>query len=549
MASFFSRLSPVPSFPDYTGPYKVGTLDVEIPTAQVPSPWSSPDPSISTVSFRVFYPCEQPSTPPQPVYWLPEPQREFFKAYLRFLGAGPRLSGLIQSVSPRALEFHTENANPTDSFHRYLPFYSLLSSIKIPALQNAKILHPNTTSKRWPVLIFAHGLGGSRNAYSHLLASLASHGVVAIAADHRDGSAPLSIIRNIDGSRSKVVEYIPLPHVHSPVVEDGRDKQMRIRLCELGTIYEALLKIDRGENLTNIAAQQPAEANLSMFTSMLDVHTPSRVSWSGHSFGAATMVQLFKSVFYRTEASSASSYNLFGPLKSSSITRQITPESHLSLLDLWCGPLRSRKTSWLWDRPLPCYSPSSPGGSNLVAVLSESFFKWRANLDMTKRIVFPPSGKSDPSNARFAPPHVFHRLSSAHLSQSDFGLLSPWLTKTLLKADEPIRTLGLNARAILEVMRQGGIEVGPTSSSEMEEDVGINDTTVEHKEFSNGHDYQILAKDGCVKGWIAVEPHGQGKREDIGEGVNTKTSEKAHPAASVVEGELMKLTEGLEGNL
>lgn len=549
MASFFSCLSPVPSFPDYTGPYNVGTLDVEIPTAQVAFPWPTPDSSISTVSFRVFYPCEQPSKPPQPVYWLPEPQREFFKAYLKFLGASPELSGLIQSVSPRALEVRTAIADHTESSYRYLPFYSLLSSIKIPALQNAKLLHPSTSSKRWPVLIFAHGLGGSRNAYSHLLASLASHGVVAIATDHRDGSAPLSIVRNIDGTRSKVVEYISLPHVHSPAVEDGRDKQMRIRLCELGTIYEALLKIDRGELLTNIAAQQPAEANLSMFAMMLDVHTPGCVSWSGHSFGAATMVQLFKSVFYRTETCSASSYKLFDPLDISSITRQITPESHLSLLDLWCGPLRSSKTSWLWNRPLPCYSPSGPGGSNLVAILSESFFKWQANLDMTKHIVFPPLGKSDPPAASFAPPHVFHRLASAHLSQSDFGLLSPWLTKRLLKADEPIRTLGLNARAILEVMRQSGIEVGPTSSSEMEEDAVINDTAAEHKQLSNGQDYQILAKDGCVKGWLAVEPPGEGKKEDMGEGVNTKTSEKAYPAAAVVEGELMKPTEGLEGNL
>lgn len=434
--------------------------------------------------------------------------------------------------------------------------YSLLASIKIPALKNAKLLLPSSSSKRWPVLIFAHGLGGSRNAYSHLLASLASHGVIAIATDHRDGSAPLSIIRNIDGARTKVVEYLPLPHMQSPVVEDGRDKQLRLRLYELGTIYEALRKIDLGEHLTNIASQESAETNmdsaeahLSMFASMLDVHTPGRVSWSGHSFGAATMVQLFKSVFYRTESYSASSYKLFDPLESSSISWQITPESHLSLLDLWCSPLRSSKTSWLWDRPLPCYSRSGPGGSNLVAILSESFFKWQANLDLTKHIVFPPLGNSDLSATGFAPPHAFHRLASAHISQSDFGLLSPWLTKRFLKADEPIRTLGLNARAILEVMRRGGIEVEPISSTEMEEDAVTNDATKEHKQVYDGHDHRILAKDGCLKGWVAVEPPGEDIMEDIGEGVNTKTSEKAYPAAAVVEGELTELTEGLEGKL
>lgn len=118
MASFFSRLSPVPSFPDYTGPYKVGTLDVEIPTSQIASTFSIPDSSVSSVSFRIFYPCEQPSKPPQPVYWLPEPQREFFKAYTKFLGASPRLSGLIQSVSPHASNSELQlRSSPTDSFH------------------------------------------------------------------------------------------------------------------------------------------------------------------------------------------------------------------------------------------------------------------------------------------------------------------------------------------------------------------------------------------------------------------------------------------------
>lgn len=346
-----------------------------------------------------------------------------------------------------------------------------------------------------------------------------------------------------------MVEYLPLPHVQSPVVEDGRDKQLRIRLYELGIIYEALQKIDRGEHLTNIASQQPAEANLSMFASMLDIHTPGRVSWSGHSFGAATMVQLFKSVFYRKESHSASSYKIFDPLEPSSISWQITPESHLSLLDLWCSPLRSSKNSWLWDKPLPCYSPSGPGGSKLVAILSESFFKWRANLDLTKHIVFPPLGNSDPSATSFEPPHAFHRLASAHLSQSDFGLLSPWLTKRFLKADEPIRTLGLNARAILEVMRRSGIEVGPISSSEMEDDAVTSDATEDHKQVYDGQDHRILAKDGCLKGWLAIQPPGEDRMEDIGEGVNTKTSEKAFPAVAVVEGELTKPTEGLEGKL
>ena len=97
--SFLSHLNPAPSFPSYTGPYKVGSTDVEIPVAELPSPSPAPDPTLATVSFRIFYPCETPPKPPHSVHWLPDPQQEYLGAYLRFLGASRRLSGFLRSLS------------------------------------------------------------------------------------------------------------------------------------------------------------------------------------------------------------------------------------------------------------------------------------------------------------------------------------------------------------------------------------------------------------------------------------------------------------------
>ncbi len=94
MASFLSHLSPVPTFPAYTGPYKVGTQDVEIPIPELSSPSLAPDPSISTVSFRISYPCE-PGRHAKPVYWLPSPQTQVFRAYARFMSASPRLAAFL----------------------------------------------------------------------------------------------------------------------------------------------------------------------------------------------------------------------------------------------------------------------------------------------------------------------------------------------------------------------------------------------------------------------------------------------------------------------
>jgi len=95
MTSLLSHLNPTPSFPAYTGPYKVGTVDCEIPISQLPSSSPSPDPLISTVSFRIFYPCEETQTPTKPVYWIPEPQHDYISAYARFLGASSKLSNFI----------------------------------------------------------------------------------------------------------------------------------------------------------------------------------------------------------------------------------------------------------------------------------------------------------------------------------------------------------------------------------------------------------------------------------------------------------------------
>ena len=401
-------------------------------------------------------------------------------------------------------------------------------------------------------MVFSHGLGGSKNTYSHIAGSLSSHGMVVITPEHRDGSAPVSIIQNSDAASSKVVEYRLIPHVYSPEAEDGRDKQLRIRLWELGLLHEALLKVDRGESVTNVAKQdvEYAQGDLSMFASMLDVYTPGRISWSGHSFGATTVVQFIKSIFYRDSTSSPSSYqSLFTPSEFSPIHQQITPSSPIILLDLWNPPLRSSKTAWLWDKPLPCYSAYGDGGSNLLAVLSESFFKWRANLDLTKAVVFPPQGP-DRSPEKFTAPQVFYRMASAHLSQSDFSLLSPWLTKKFFKADEPIKTLSLNVRAILEMTRQNGINLALTSSLEMEEKASAKDSSLgidfRDDRLSKGQDFTILATDASVKGWISLKADAY--KNEIGEATNTNIGEKAIPSEAVVEGELMK-TEKTVGKL
>lgn len=431
----------------------------------------------------------------------------------------------------------------------------------IPVFQSAKLLPAPTKTTRWPVLVFSHGLGGSRNAYSHLLGSLSSHGVVVVAPDHRDGSAALALIKSAEeGEKVKRVEYRVMPHKPSPEVEEGRNQQLRMRLWELGLVHEALLKIDRGDSMINLSTpNQPSDHSLSMFRSTLDVHEQGRISWAGHSFGAATVVQFVKSVFWRpsqaqrTEPYLADYQPLYTPSAESNIVHQITPKSPVTLLDLWTLPLRGNSTRWLWNKPLPSYAPDGPGAVNVLAILSEAFFKWRSNLTQTKRIL-----SSDPSTEHPAPsgkpgPRIFYPASSAHLSQSDFGILFPRVTKMIFKADNPERTLRLNTRAILQLVRENGIEVADTSRIDMEE--GEHAVEKAGNAVPNGHsngivveddgnaakqDWKILATDGSVHGWISLSVD-----DDSGaRGTSGVTDVDAMPSDAVMQGEVMNHGEG-----
>lgn len=92
-SSLLSKLSPVPRFPEFTGPYKVGTVDVEVPVCELESPAPTPDNAadIETVQFRIFYPCD-PSATGKRITWLPAPQRDYLSAYIKFLGVGTVLA-------------------------------------------------------------------------------------------------------------------------------------------------------------------------------------------------------------------------------------------------------------------------------------------------------------------------------------------------------------------------------------------------------------------------------------------------------------------------
>ena len=523
MASYLPNLNPINAFPEYHGPYAVGTVDVEVPASDLPSPSETPEDAPPTIAFRIFYPCIKPSSDDsRPVRWISSPQRQTVAALMRFLGMKERTAN--------GLSYLTQQ------------FYW----IKLRAYRNAQILDPPTSNGRWPVTIFSHGLAGSRNAYSYVCGDLASNGMIVIALDHRDGSSPIQYVRATAKTEAYVVNTVKISHTPCEEVYKARDKQLRIRLWEISMAYEALMKIDAGQELENLdmntsRKRQERVEVLWQFDGKLDIHRAGKVSFCGHSFGAATMAQLVKSIYYSNDRPENVENPLIKPSADAAILHQIMPESPTLLLDMWGLPMQSPDQAWLWEKPLPSHVEGGPKGDNVLSVLSEGFHNWEDNLNINKHIVAPPSrsrrpsaaprlarekgrllpawarlrdqspsqdsgyashdsrsparsltrhasrgsGRSNPSPAstsqKLSPdrrgqkssgPHMFYVQKSQHFNHSDFGILFPWIAKRFTKAEEPERILELNTRAMVQVVREAGIEVAGEDDGEILEPRG-----------------------------------------------------------------------------
>lgn len=68
-------------------------------------------------------------------------------------------------------------------------------------VKNKAGLRLKTGMGKLPAVVFTHGMAGMSQSYSHYLGSIASHGYVVAAVEHRDGSGPGTIVHKPDGSK------------------------------------------------------------------------------------------------------------------------------------------------------------------------------------------------------------------------------------------------------------------------------------------------------------------------------------------------------------
>ncbi|ESZ97347.1 hypothetical protein SBOR_2277 [Sclerotinia borealis F-4128] len=484
-AGFREKILRTP-LPYYSGPYSVGQMDIEVPVRQ-PRTFSNIKRehkhvlNLETVLFSIFYPSgfgsgEGVSPEGEKKWsrstWLPRPRVETAKGYGKFAGIPPWLT---------------------------VAFFGMTTAFtKLPAFRNAKLAThwPPENSREseagyqtknsagepppgepespcFPLLIFSHGLGGTRTTYSSVCGEFASYGFVVVAVEHRDGSGPRTFVNlpktgdkfgseNVDYSdEARERGYERFDYVFPegnakdtfPGNEQGvdgilRSAQIQLRLAEIEEAYYVMTQIHHGNGSlvaqANLRESSPGRMGGSSrglkgidWESWKNRFHLQQVTMLGHSFGATTAVEALR---YQTKRF---------PYISQGI-----------LYDPWGGAIQ----------PADCeseYQIHSP----LLCINSEAFMYWPSNFSRIMSLC-----REAKSQGTLC--WMLTVRGSVHISQSDFSLLYPKVSSFLLKMTvNPRRALDLNINASLEFLKM----VMPKRISAMNR--GTNEKLLEVKEL------------------------------------------------------------------
>lgn len=456
--SFF----PGRSLPGYTGPYSVATMEIEVP-ARNPRTFSHIKRDhkhvlqLETVLMTVYYPASMDAHNLSKKdhelsrqLWFGRPRYGMAEGYANFAGV------------PTWLAF---------------PVFTPALFTKLPAYRNAGIashwapagdsrsegkqvkLHtgdkPEGASEKpcFPLIIFSHGLGGTRTMYSSLCGEFASYGFVVCAVEHRDGSSVRTYINHAKSGLGSMPEREENGHVDhwdkerergfdvqdylfpennpvdtAPNNEKGVDSELRqaqveLRLAEIEETYDVISQINSGDG------QQIEEKNLRRegykgasskglenvdWKAWKDRVRLDHVTAAGHSFGAATTVEMLR------------------------MKERFHYLSQGIIYDIWGAG----------TKPLEKEDPGNLIRAPLLAINSEAFTYWPKNYELVNSVIEEAQSSPEP-----APSWLMTVRGTIHVSQSDFPLIWPNLCSIVLKMiANPQRALDININASLEFL-------------------------------------------------------------------------------------------------
>jgi len=308
---FIFSLTPIVSpLPPYTGPYEVGILDVEAEAERrvlgqaILKDSGNAAFTLATIAVTLYYPSSLPVAPPDQRPWarpwLPQPISLIGEGYARLAGV-PQLSRLFtfalwvfgsSTVIPGVVAAPVISGAETMLAGEGAGSASgSFGTIMNAAEQEHLELKRDGGVGTLPCLVFTHGMAGMSQSYAHYLGSIASHGYLVAAVEHRDGSGPGTVIHLPDGTERKVW-HLELEDLQAdpPMTElDLKAAQLAFREAEIHETMRLFARMNAGEDIVNRKIDSPV---LPSFKHRLNL---SAVTLAGHSYGATGVLQALKS--------------------------------------------------------------------------------------------------------------------------------------------------------------------------------------------------------------------------------------------------------------
>jgi platelet-activating factor acetylhydrolase len=295
--------------PEYTGKYPVGTIDVEALVAQPRLIHDArlrkngePAFNLETVLFSLYYPATDAPSRRQLHDWVPKPVSVTAQGYARLAHISNFVTDALLTGALRALvggvKIPAKVDVPLASIHPQRGSGAFQSSDftdnEVPLVADEE---PHGNAGGLPVIIFTHGMASSRTDYTHYCGELASRGYVVAAIEHRDGSAPGSMVMQ-KNQATQIIKHFGL----ADVVLDGEDKtmtkddfkktQLAFRQAEIEETVRVLRKINIGQGQSVYKSNPRGEgADLAQWKGRLDTQ---EMVMAGHSYGATGTLQALK---------------------------------------------------------------------------------------------------------------------------------------------------------------------------------------------------------------------------------------------------------------
>jgi len=154
----------------------------------------------------------------------------------------------------------------------------LANNPRIPVIHQAQALQ-----KRFPLVVFSHGLGCNRYSYSKICYDLCSEGFFVAAVEHREGSAGFS--RYISAGETYEIEHLKLGGRETLDEEYTiRNSQILRRKREVSRALDLVLRINTGAKIDNCLKKETG-FNFAIFKGLIDTD---HCYMMGHSFGGGT---------------------------------------------------------------------------------------------------------------------------------------------------------------------------------------------------------------------------------------------------------------------